>query len=70
MVFCKALEIFRTKGVMALMKGEVSRVDVMGILCIKIFFSGAIVDALGLEEEKESLLELGILGEFGLLENR
>ena len=27
MVFCKALGILRTKGVMALMKGEGSRVD-------------------------------------------
>ena len=34
----------------------------MSILCIKVAFSGAIADALGLEEEKESLFELGVLG--------
>ena len=42
----------------------------MSVLCIKVAFSGTIADALGLEEEKESLLELGFLGELGLLENR
>ena len=42
----------------------------MSILCIKVPFSTSIANALGLKEEKECLLELGVLGELGLLENR